>query len=271
MPLFRYSRSVFLSRRVNVILMVSDGFGPTSETLARDYITYLSNSAPTSASAKRWQTILDESSTDLPLDPLLVGQSRTRSSNSLVTDSAAGATAFSCAIKTYNGGLAVHPDSKDPCGTVLEAAKHKNFLTGLVTTSRITHATPAAFYAHIVDRDLEQDIAEFLVLNHPLGLQVDYALGGGRCFFLPQSQQDSCRTDDKDLFDAGLQQHDHKNALKPKLIDNYDSFTRLSEDADALGTIGLFNKDHLNYEVDRANLQGAQKEPSLKEMQVVLN
>lgn len=249
--------------------MVSDGFGPTSETMARDYITYLHNSAPGSPSAQRWQSILEESidGTELPLDALLVGQSRTRSSNSLVTDSAAGATAFSCARKTYNGGLAVDPLTKNPCGTVLEAAKHKRFLTGLVTTSRITHATPAAFYAHIVDRDLEEDIAAFLVADHPLGLQVDYALGGGKCFFLPQNQDGSCRTDDKDLFEIGAKQQDHRSsALTPKLVDNYDTFSRLPESAEALGTVGLFNKDHLNYEVDRAHLAGAEKEPSLKEM-----
>ncbi len=67
--------------------MISDGFGPASETIARNYIQTVKN--------------LPEGF-QLPLDTMLVGSSRTRSASSLVTDSAAGATAFSCAQKTYN-------------------------------------------------------------------------------------------------------------------------------------------------------------------------
>lgn len=66
---------------------------------------------------------------------------------------------------------------------------------------RITHATPASFYAHVVDRDLESEIATFLVGDGPQGQSVDIALGGGLCFFLPNSTSVSCRTDDRDLID----------------------------------------------------------------------
>ncbi|GET03725.1 alkaline phosphatase-like protein [Rhizophagus clarus] len=99
----------------SVILMISDGFGPASETFAHHQIV---------------------------LSPI----------------SAAGATAFACAMKSYNRAIAVNPE-KVPCGTVLESAKHFGFATGLVVTSRITHATPATFSAHVVDRDMESDIA----------------------------------------------------------------------------------------------------------------
>ena len=68
-------------------------------------------------------------SQQLVLDQHLVGQSRTRSSSSLVTDSAAGATAFSCALKSYNGAISVTPDHQ-PCGTVLEAAKRGRLYDG---------------------------------------------------------------------------------------------------------------------------------------------
>ncbi len=54
------------------------------------------------------------------------------------------------------------PD-QSPCGTVFEAAKAKGMKTGLVATSRITHATPAAFSAHVVHRDMEDRIAEYQV------------------------------------------------------------------------------------------------------------
>lgn len=123
----------------NVILMISDGFGPASETLARDYVQALGNGGP---------------ETMLALDSILVGSSRTQSSSSYVTDSAAGATAFSCAMKSYNGAIAVDP-RQNPCGTVLESAKALGYKTGLVATSRITHATPASFAAHVPFRDME--------------------------------------------------------------------------------------------------------------------
>lgn len=133
-------------RQVNVILMISDGFGPASETFARQYLQYL-HSANHSSILKggRWYGLANTTSvpaTDkdffslkLPLDDILIGASRTRSSDSLVTDSAAGATAFSCAIKTYNGAIGVEPVKRDPCGTLLEAARHKGYKTGLVVTS----------------------------------------------------------------------------------------------------------------------------------------
>ncbi|RUP43303.1 alkaline-phosphatase-like protein [Jimgerdemannia flammicorona] len=71
--------------------MVTDGFGPASETYGRTMYQFLKN------------VPYDHK---LPLDDLLIGSSRTRSSSSLVTDSAAGATAFSCAMKSYNGAIA---------------------------------------------------------------------------------------------------------------------------------------------------------------------
>ena len=74
-----------------MILMISDGFGPTSETFARSL----------------WQMKYNQTfNSKLPLDDWIVGQSRTRSSSSLITDSAAGATAFSCTIKTNNKAIA---------------------------------------------------------------------------------------------------------------------------------------------------------------------
>lgn len=73
-------------------MMVSDGFGPASETFARQYHS--------------WKEGSPVNSIVFPLDKILVGQSRTQSSSSLITDSAAGATAFSCGIKTFNGAIA---------------------------------------------------------------------------------------------------------------------------------------------------------------------
>ncbi|CAG8812181.1 17088_t:CDS:1, partial [Gigaspora rosea] len=88
---------------------------------------------------------------------------------------------------------------KTPCGTVLEAAKAIGMKTGLVVTSRITHATPASFSAHVVSREMEEIIATQQLGDYPLGRQVDLMIGGGRCFFLPNSTTGSCRSDDRDL------------------------------------------------------------------------
>lgn len=130
--------------------MISDGYGPASETFARSYLQHLIRiDDPLIRPSGRWASLNPANDPDssskssstadygitLPLDKMLIGQSRTRSSDSLVTDSAAGATAFSCAMKSYNGAIAVEPENRDPCGTVLEAAKHQGYRTGLVVTS----------------------------------------------------------------------------------------------------------------------------------------
>lgn len=166
----------------NIIFMVSDGMGPASLSLARSFKQY------------RDDLPYDFS---LHLDKCFIGSSRTRSSDSLVTDSAAGATAFSCGLKSYNGAIGVDPDHK-PCGTILEALKLSGYMTGLVVTTRITDATPAAFSAHVDYRFQEDMIAEHQVGEYVLGRQVDLILGGGRCHFHPRAQG-GCRADDRDL------------------------------------------------------------------------
>lgn len=94
----------------------------------------------------------------------------------------------------------MHPD-KTPCGTVLESAKiHQGMTTGLVVTSRITHATPASFSAHIDWRDREPEIAEQQIGYNPLGRTVDLMFGGGACEFLSNETEGSCRADSRDLF-----------------------------------------------------------------------
>lgn len=179
------------SKKVNVILMISDGYGPASETFGRSFHQAVQHNTSPNANYKT------------PLDKLLIGSHRSRSSDSLITDSAAGATAFSCGLKSYNGAIGV--DAKgDLCGTVLEGAKEQGWLTGVVVTSRLSDATPAAFFAHVASRGQESDIA-----NEALGLMsngtayrdapLDLAIGGGGCYFLPKSSPYSCRQDEQDL------------------------------------------------------------------------
>lgn len=140
----------------NIILMIGDGMGLTQITAG----LYTSPSGG---------LFLEE----FPVTGLM----RTHSSNRLVTDSAAGATAFSCGCKTYNGAIGMCANKK-PCTTILEEARRAEKAIGLVTTSSITHATPAAFIAHVDDRAQMEDIAAFFLKTLP-----DLFIGGGMKYF----------------------------------------------------------------------------------------
>ncbi|GIE74105.1 hypothetical protein Aph02nite_00550 [Actinoplanes philippinensis] len=102
---------------------------------------------------------------------------------SIVTDSAAGASAWATGKRTYNGAISV-----DTGGKALPAlgaqAKKAGRATGLVTTSQVTDASPAAFFANAVDRDAEDDIArQYLEVSKP-----DVILGGGEDWWLPKGR-----------------------------------------------------------------------------------
>lgn len=107
----------------------------------------------------------------------VVGLHKPSASNSLVTDSAAGATAFACGKKTYNGAIGVGPD-KQPIKSILEYAEEKGLATGLVATSTITHATPASFIAHVEQRKMMEEIAADFMKT-----EVDLFIGGGKKYF----------------------------------------------------------------------------------------
>lgn len=101
------------------------------------------------------------------------GYAKTQSSDNYITDSAAGGTALASGHKTYNKAIGVNPDSI-PVKTVLEMAEEKGMSTGLVSTSAITHATPASFISHEAKRSYYEDIAgDFLKTD------VDVFIGGG--------------------------------------------------------------------------------------------
>lgn len=227
----------------NLVFMVSDGMGPTSLALTRSFMQ-AQRGLPHDAM--------------LTLDAHHIGQSRTRSTSSLITDSAAGATAFSCGKKSYNGAIATL-DDHSPCGTVLEAAKRAGYMTGLVVTTRITDATPACFAAHVNLRSEEDRIAEQLIGDqHPLGRVVDLIIGGGRCHFLPNSTDGSCRADDKDVIGAAQQKGWN-------YISTRREFDSLKSGAAAdLPLLALLADTDVPYELDRAHVED--QYPSLDEM-----
>ena len=106
---------------------------------------------------------------------------KTHSASNYITDSGASATAMSTGKKTYNGACGVNADSL-PEETILEIAEKYGLSTGLIATSSITHATPAAFIAHQKWRSMYEEIAaDFLKTD------IDVFIGGGREHFIKRS------------------------------------------------------------------------------------
>ncbi|KXX75250.1 Repressible alkaline phosphatase [Madurella mycetomatis] len=232
------------NKKRNLIFMVSDGMGPASLSLTRSF-RQLTSSLPMSDT--------------LALDRHFWGTSRTRSSNSLVTDSAAGATAFSCGRKSYNGAISMVPGYK-PCGTVLEAAKLEGYMTGLVVTTDVTDATPACFAAHVEYRMQMDEIALQEVGEGPLGRRVvDLIMGGGRCHFLGNGTEGSCRGDEIDVVGLAEEKYGWRYAGDRKGFDELRMGKNVS-----LPLLGLFAPGDVPFEIDRRNM--ADVYPSLSEM-----
>ncbi|HDQ44420.1 MAG TPA: alkaline phosphatase [bacterium] len=106
-----------------------------------------------------------------------VGLTRTQSLNRYVTDSGSAATAIASGVKTFDRAVGVGPDSQAVM-TILQMAHARGLATGLVATSTITHATPAAFIAHQISRDDQEAIAADF-----LDTRIDVFIGGGRKYF----------------------------------------------------------------------------------------
>ena len=182
----------------------------------------------------------------LALDAVQTGSVETAPTDARVTDSASSATAYASGVKTYNGAIGMDVDQR-PVPTILEAAEAAGKATGLVATSRITHATPAAFAAHVPTRSAEAAIASQMLTQN-----IDVLIGGGARFF--QSDGGS-RTDGRDLF------------AEARAAGTIVATSRA--DFDALGAVpagqpvlAVLAPDHLAYDLDRA----ATDEPSLAEM-----
>lgn len=139
----------------NIILMIGDGMG-----VAQVF---------TGLTANRGRLFLENCKH--------IGFSKTQSSSSYITDSAAGATALSAGVKTYNKAIGVDKDTL-AVTTILEEAENRGLATGLVSTSSITHATPASFIAHQKNRGMNEAIAADF-----LNTDIDVFIGGGLKYF----------------------------------------------------------------------------------------
>lgn len=256
------SKAVEAEAPTNVIFFLGDGMGMTTMTAARIY-----------AVGEDGELAMDM----LPETAFV----KTFSNDAQVTDSAPSMSAYMTGVKANNEVLAMSSDTiaKDPiadingnklandCGatngkpvsTLLEIAKSKGWSAGVVTTTRVTHATPAATYAHFCHRDLENDIAAALVpggtgFNGALSATgLDVVLGGGTQFFLPKDKGGK-RSDGRDLI-AEMKAKNYAyagNAAEFKAVDASTS-THL---------FGLFTASHMSYDLDR----DPAKEPSLADM-----
>lgn len=146
-----------------------------------------------------------------------------------------------------------------PCGTVLEAAKKAGYMTGLVVTTDLTDATPACFASHVNMRTEGDSIARQEVGDHPLGRVVDLMLGGGRCHFLPNTSEGSCRADDLDVTKLAQEKYGWN------YIDDKEGFDGLKlGSAVKLPLLGLFAPTDFPFKIDRREMEGLY--PSLPDM-----
>lgn len=146
----------------NIILLIGDGMGLTQISAAM----YSNNNRLALAKFP------------------VIGFHKSHAANELITDSAAGGTAIACGIKTNNGNIGTD-ENGIPTLSILEELDSMNFSTGMIVTSTIVHATPAAFAAHRARREMYEEIA----LDY-LNANVDLLIGGGRQYFQNREMDD---------------------------------------------------------------------------------
>ena len=258
----------------NVIIFIGDGMGVSTLTAGRIHQGQIRG-----ADGESLVTAMDGLS-----HTALV---KTYSHDAQVSDSAPTATAILAGVKTRNGVIGLGPEAvvddcpgskDDQIPSLFAIAQDQGRVTGIISTARITHATPAAAFAHTPQRDWEadtdmpagaraagcQDIARQLI-ESPVGAKLDLVLGGGRQNFLPTGTADpeypdrtGKRSDGRDLVAAW-----RKRNPRGAFVWNSAAFAKLDL-ARTPRVFGLFEPDHMQYEADRATDRGG--EPSLAEM-----
>ena len=152
---YNAKESTFKGKPKNIILLIGDGMG----------VTQVFSGITANGGALNLMNMKQ------------IGFSKTQSADKYITDSAAGGTALACGVKTYNGAIGVDKDG-NKATSILELGEQNGKATGLVSTSAITHATPASFIAHVASRSSYEDIAlDFLKT------EVDVFIGGGMKHF----------------------------------------------------------------------------------------
>jgi len=160
------------------------------------------------------------------------------------TDSASSATALATGHKTANGIIGLTPDGVHLQNCV-EAARAGGMATGVIATSRITHATPAGFIAHVKSRDMEQKIASQIAASG-----ADVLFGGGLDYFLPAGVGGGRRQDGRNL----VEEMKSRGYL---VATSYKAFLDIKPEK-TTKALGLFSRE--------AMPQASRRKPSLKEM-----
>ena len=145
-----------------------------------------------------------------------IGFIKTHSASSIITDSAAGATAFSTGKKTYNGAINMDTDTL-PLKCITYDFIDKNIKTGIITTSSVTHATPGCFYGNNKDRWTADEELALQFINSNINLLI----GGGQKFF-------KNRSDNRNLIDSLEQKGYHFiSSVNDQIPENTDKLIAL--------------------------------------------
>jgi len=220
-----------------VFYFIGDGLGPAQRQLAEYYLKYQSKNEDA-------KLVMDQ----FPV----AGINTTYSADSLVTDSAAAGTALATGYKTNNGVISELPDGTK-LKTLLEGAKGKGMATGLISTTRLTHATPATFATHIDDRNKENQIAAQYVESG-----VKYLAAGGYRYFVPKGGElKSKRKDNRNLVKE-FKNKGYNTFVSEADTSSFRRFVPYGKDK----VVALFTYSHMPYEIDR----DVNKVPSLAEM-----
>lgn len=244
----------------NVILLIGDGMGPQQIGLLMSY----AHLAPNSVVADRTPAI------ERMMQQGNVAVVRTDPHNAVVTDSAAAATQLSTGQPAGSEMIGLNYKG-ERADTVLEIAKANGKSTGLVSDTRITHATPAAFAAHQTHRTKENEIAEDLIANG-----VDVLLSGGMRNWLPQSvnNKDSAAylaaiQMNSGQFDVSSKRKDNRNLLVEARSDYQLVFDRFALSKVKSGRVlGLFaNSEMYDAMSERQTIASQERsQPTLVEM-----
>ncbi|WP_027722344.1 alkaline phosphatase [Maridesulfovibrio zosterae] len=236
--------TVFAGAPKYVFYFIGDGLGPTQRMAAELYNKMETNNPDAKLVMNTF-----------PNTALVT----TYSDNTLITDSAAGGTALSCGYKTTNGYLAKLPDGTNVT-TLAEAAKEKGFAIGIVTTTRLTHATPAAFSAHNTDRNAADAIA-----IDQANSDFDFFAGGGYRYFVAKNNKKglkSKRKDDKDVVKM-FADKGYTLFVGDSTRDAFRSYTPKKGDK----VFAALAYSHIPYEIARRNSNLKEnKIPALSEM-----
>lgn len=245
----------------NVILLIGDGMGPQQVGLLLSY----ARQAPHGVLKNR-QTAFDRLLQDGRL-----GLSMTHPDAALVVDSAASATQLATGKLAGSEMIGVDKDGNKQA-TLIDKAKRLGKATGLVSDTRMTHATPAAFAAHETHRSLETDIAEDL-----LSTNADVMFSGGLSHFLPASIKENSALQQQlkhqtgQGFKLSSARQDNKNLLVLAQQQGYQLVFNKSQLSLATGkTLGLFADSVMNDGIteNQSRDDAKRTQPTLKEMTV---